>query len=134
MLERAAQAALARHPELPPVGLTIVITGDAQIQQLNRDYREIDAPTDVLSFPASYIDPETSERYLGDILISYPQAASQATTAGHPVSDEIQLLVIHGVLHLLGYDHLEAPDQERMWEIQAEILIGLGLQPGKLVA
>ncbi len=124
-LERAALATLAHQSA--DGDLTIVLTDDAQLQELNRDYLGIDAPTDVLSFPASETDPETDRRYLGDILISVPRADEQARAAGHPLQAEAQLLTVHGALHLLGYDHAEAAEKTRMWKAQAEVLSGLGL-------
>jgi len=133
LLERAVYAALEHQSEPLDSELTIVLTGDVQIQELNRDYLGIDSPTDVLSFPASEtdgleIDPETGMRYIGDIVISMPYAAKSAKKAGHPVESEVQLLVVHGVLHLLGHDHTEVDEKTRMWKAQAEILdmIGLG--------
>ena len=127
LLERAASAALEHEMQSLDSELTIVLTNDARLQELNRDYLGIDAPTDVLSFPASETDPETGARYIGDILISIPRAKSQATTAAHPLESEVQLLVVHGVLHLLGHDHAEATEKARMWKAQAEILAQLGL-------
>lgn len=124
-LERAALAALARQSV--DGDLTIVLTDDAQLHGLNRDYLGIDAPTDVLAFPASETDPETARRYLGDILISVPRAEEQARAAGHVLEAEAQLLTVHGTLHLLGYDHAGTADKARMWNAQAEILAGLGL-------
>jgi probable rRNA maturation factor len=126
VLERATQTVLSR--EFTDGDLTIVLTDDAQLHELNREYLDIDAPTDVLSFPASETDPETARRYLGDILISVPRAEQQAQAAGHALETEVQLLVVHGTLHLLGYDHAEADDKARMWKAQAEVLEGLGLQ------
>ena len=125
LIERAALTALAH--ESGEGDITIVLTDDAQLQQLNRDYLRIDAPTDVLSFPASETDPETGTRYLGDILLSIPRAESQARAAGHPLEAEAQLLVVHGVLHLLGHDHAHAEEKSKMWKAQAEILASLGL-------
>ncbi len=84
-------------------------------------------PTDVLSFPASETDPETGTSYLGDILVSIPRAEAQAQAAGHPLEAEVQLLVVHGVLHLLGYDHANPEEKSRMWAAQAEVLEGIGL-------
>lgn len=107
--------------------LTIVLTDDAQLHELNREYLGIDAPTDVLSFPASETDPETSRRYLGDILISVPRAGLQAHAADHALAAEVQLLTVHGTLHLLGYDHAETEEKARMWKAQSEILEGIGL-------
>lgn len=132
LLERAAQAALEHESESLESELSIVLTDDAHLQKLNREYLGIDAPTDVLSFPASEtdgaeIDPETGARYIGDILISIPRAQAQAEAAGHTLESEVQLLVVHGVLHLLGHDHGEPEEKARMWKAQGEILDSLGL-------
>jgi len=125
-LERAALATLNHQGTSPEASLTIVITDNTRLHELNLQYLKVDAPTDVLSFPAGYTDPDTNAVYLGDILISYPQAQIQAAAAGHPVKAELQLLVVHAVLHLLGYDHLEATDKADMWVAQGQILAQLG--------
>jgi probable rRNA maturation factor len=104
-----------------------VITDDQHLHQLNKQFRDVDAPTDVLSFPAGHVDPENGTRYLGDILISFPRAESQASAADHSFMEELQLLVVHGILHLLGYDHASEDEKERMWLAQAEILGQLGI-------
>jgi probable rRNA maturation factor len=104
-----------------------VLTDDQKVQELNRDYRSLDEPTDVLSFQMDERDPETGELYFGDIVISIPTARSQAQTAGHSLIEELSLLVVHGTLHLLGFDHGNPVDQKRMWDIQTEILDSLGL-------
>jgi probable rRNA maturation factor len=127
LILRAAKAALEHQSQSPDSDLTIVLTDDAQLKELNRDHLGIDAPTDVLSFPASESDPETGARYIGDILISMPYAARSAEKAGHGLEAEVQLLVIHGVLHLFGHDHAETQEKARMWKAQAEILESLGL-------
>lgn len=125
LIQNAAQAALKHRSANGD--MTIVLTDDAQLHELNRDYLGIDAPTDVLSFPASETDPETGARYLGDILISIPRAETQAQAAGHPLEAEVQLLVVHGVLHLLGHDHSEPDEKSKMWKAQDEILKSIGL-------
>jgi probable rRNA maturation factor len=125
LIERAVLAALGQQSA--EGDLSIVLTDDARLRQLNRDYLGIDAPTDVLSFPASETDPETGKSYLGDVLISIPRAEAQAHGAGHPLEAEVQLLVVHGVLHLLGHDHARPEDKLSMWAAQAQILDGLGL-------
>ena len=125
LIERAALAVLAHQST--DGDLSIVLTDDAQLHQLNREYLGVDAPTDVLSFPASETDPETGAPYLGDVLISIPRAEVQARSAGHPLDAELQLLVEHGVLHLLGYDHAEPEVKTRMWSAQGEVLKTLGL-------
>ncbi len=137
LIERAVNAALLHQSQSLDSELTIVLTDDSKIQELNRDYLGIDAPTDVLSFPASEIDgseldgseidPETGARYIGDIIISLPYAAKSARKAGHPLESEVQLLVVHGVLHLLGHDHAKVKEKARMWKAQREILTQLGL-------
>ncbi|MDD5370860.1 MAG: rRNA maturation RNase YbeY [Anaerolineaceae bacterium] len=125
-LRRIAQISLEQQAINPRVDMSIVISSDAVLQQLNHEFLGIDAPTDVLSFPSDEIDPSTGERYLGDIIISYPRAESQAHESGHPINAEIELLIVHGVLHLLGYDHATEEERKRMWGIQAIILEHLG--------
>jgi probable rRNA maturation factor len=127
LLREAAQKALQIDPleELP--SLSIKITGDQEIRRLNAAYRGFDEVTDVLSFEADYYDPDLESRYLGDVVISYPQAAGQAEKRGHPVLSELQLLVIHGILHLLGYDHGSVEERSTMWTIQEQALKALGL-------
>jgi probable rRNA maturation factor len=105
---------------------TILLTGDEQLQEMNLKYLDIDAPTDVLSFPAGYIDPDTNVKYLGDILISYERAKAQSAAGGHAVEQELILLVVHGMLHLLGYDHGAPEEKDEMWAAQARILKSLG--------
>lgn len=127
-LERAVLAALDQGPELESAAVSLVIADDETVRSLNRDYRGLDEVTDVLSFSPNHQGeyegsgtplaqelvefPETpgGQRHLGEVLVSYPQAARQARQAGKPVSGELALLVVHGVLHLLGYDHVRPQD------------------------
>jgi len=140
LLERAARITLEISTPLNPslesapvdADMTIVLTDDKQLRELNLEYLGVDSPTDVLSFPASESDPETGTTYLGDILISIPRAAEQAQAAGHPIEAEVQLLVVHGTLHLLGHDHAEAEEKARMWNAQAEVMSRLGLSYVKI--
>jgi len=126
-LQRAAQITLEYlHPQ-EQVDCSIVITGDAGIQDYNRQYRQIDKPTDVLSFPSGEVDPDVGRRYLGDVIISYPRAAAQARSGNHPLDAELQLLVVHGVLHLGGYDHAQSEARHNMIAAQSEILARVGL-------
>ena len=122
LLVETAQAALAAASDRSGADAALVLSDDAQLQELNRTYLGIDAPTDVLSFPSGEMDPETDAYYLGDVIISYPRATAQAAVGKHPVEAELQLLVVHGMLHLCGYDHAEPDEKAAMWEIQAEIL------------
>ncbi len=125
MLRAAARAAL-RHQAAPAPGdLTVLIAGDAELRALNRRFLRHNYPTDVLSFPSGEPEPAQGRRYLGDIAISYPQARAQARRGAHPVKAELQLRVVHGVLHLLGHDHARPKDKARMWADQAAILDGL---------
>jgi probable rRNA maturation factor len=128
LLEHAARAVLDLSGA-PDADLTLVLTGDSRIQALNRDFLGKGVSTDVLSFPADESDPQTGRRYLGDVLISLPRATEQAGERGHSVEAEVQLLVVHGVLHLLGHDHAEAGEKARMWAAQAEVLNRLGVSP-----
>ena len=125
LLRRTARAALTHQNAPVPSTLTIVITDDEALRELNRHYLGHDYATDVLSFPASEIDLETGATYLGDIALSVPRAQAQARKAGHPLTAEVQLLVVHGVLHLLGHDHATRQEKARMWKAQREILEGL---------
>jgi len=127
LLKKAAQQTLERQTIPKPHAMTILLSDDSQLQTLNHDYLEIDAPTDVLSFPSGEVDLETGEKYLGDVIISVSRAEQQAKAAGHPIEAEAQLLVVHGVLHLLGFDHALAGEKARMWKAQREILKSLGL-------
>jgi probable rRNA maturation factor len=128
VLEEAAQAAL-RQQFAPQADLTVVLTGDERIRGLNRDFLGQDRSTDVLSFPAGEADPETGRQYLGDVVISLPTAGEGARRGGHALQAELQLLVVHGVLHLLGHDHADADEKQRMWTAQAQILTALGISP-----
>jgi probable rRNA maturation factor len=128
LLERAALAVLDLTG-VPEGDLTIALVDERRIQNLNRDFLGQDAPTDVLSFPADEPDPETGCLYLGDVVVSVARAAEQAQEGGHSLEAEMQLLVVHGVLHLLGHDHARAAEKERMWATQARVLERLGISP-----
>jgi probable rRNA maturation factor len=100
-----------------------LLTGDAELRRLNRDFRAIDAPTDVLSFPSASPAGE-----LGDIAISVDRARDQADSYGHELSDEVQILLLHGVLHLLGHDH--ETDRGKMRRLEAKWRKEFGLPTG----
>jgi probable rRNA maturation factor len=130
ILLRAARITLASTGTDKNADMSIVIGNDDLLQNLNLKYRKTDATTDVLSFPSGEIDPDTSMLYLGDVVISLPRAQDQAAAEGHPLAEELQLLVVHGTLHLLGYDHEETKDKKKMQVTQDAILkqLGLGLK------
>jgi probable rRNA maturation factor len=125
-LQRAAEAALQHVTGATDGDLSLVLTDDAQLHDLNRRFRQIDAPTDVLSFPDGETDPDTGQPYLGDVILSVARAEAQAAAAGHTLTDELQLLTIHGVLHLLGHDHAEEDEKAAMWAAQEQILAAIG--------
>jgi len=121
-LEYVAQAVLAETGQTKKGDISLIITDDTEIQQLNKSFRGIDRPTDVLSFNNEYIDLDTGIPYLGEIIISYPTAKTQAIQLGNLVSHELELLLIHGYLHLLGYDHANELDKKAMWQLQKKLL------------
>jgi probable rRNA maturation factor len=127
VLRRAVEFTLVHQGHSPDADLTVVLGDDNLLQELNRQFLGFDTPTDVLSFPSGEIDPETQAIYLGDILISYERALTQSQAGGHPVEEELQLLVVHGVLHLLGFDHGEPDEKAAMWAAQTDILLHLGV-------
>ena len=107
-----------------------MLADEETVHDMNRRYRNVDAPTDVISFytetPSDevglFVLPNDGVRRLGDVVISYPQAVEQAREAGHSTRRELTLLVIHGVLHLLGYDHEIPDDATRMRGREAVLL------------
>jgi probable rRNA maturation factor len=130
-LKHAAKTALTMQLSPAESEITIVLTNDESVKELNQQFRGIDAPTDVLSFPADLPPmPEGEEPdtlYLGDLVIAYPYTRVQAEREGHPLEDSFKLLVVHGVLHLLGFDHDTPQNRAIMWAQQANILTALGI-------
>lgn len=126
-IKTAANAALRYMGAGDETELTVVIQSNEDLRNLNREFRGVDAPTDVLAFPADEIDPDSGNHYIGDIAISYPYTRDQALQAGHPLEHELKLLVVHGILHLFEMDHLEAGDTQEMWDAQYSIMDSLGI-------
>jgi probable rRNA maturation factor len=111
--------------------VTLVVTSDEAVADLNREYRGMDGPTDVLSFPAQeptpgFVSAPEMVGYLGDIVIALPYTRRQAEELGRALDDELRLLAIHGALHLLGYDHGTPAEEATMWAQQDAILAQLG--------
>ncbi len=109
--------------------VAVVLSDDETLQSLNRRFRGVDRPTDVLSFADDTRGPFSvvgELRYLGDIVISVERAEAQAQAAGGTLTQEIQVLAVHGTLHLLGHDHATPEDKARMWAAQAAALQHLG--------
>jgi probable rRNA maturation factor len=116
-------AALLAAADLAAAELSLVLCGDAFIQVLNRDYRGQDRPTDVLSFAMREgEDGDADDPVLGDVVISLETAARQAAERGHSVGREVQFLLVHGFLHLLGYDHADDAGEAEMEEAAARLL------------
>lgn len=113
---RLLQALAEDEPRLAEAELSVLLCDDPFIHDLNRAWRQVDAPTDVLSFPQN--DPVT----LGDVVISVDTAARQAAEQGHPLERELRVLLVHGVLHLLGHDH-HAPEETARMRAEEERLL-----------
>lgn len=131
-LQQAVTTVLNQHELDRDSSLAIVFTDNSGVQKLNVQHRQIDAPTDVLSFPADPL-PEfiTNEPlYLGDLIVAYPYASKQAEAHGHHLDDSLCLLVIHGTLHLLGYDHNTPENRAEMWAAQADALKTMRIDTG----
>lgn len=101
--------------------LTIRLTGDDEMAALNQRFRNIDQTTDVLSFTQEVVDPETGRTYLGDVIVSLEQASKQANEHNFTLEEECIYLVIHGTLHLLGYDHENLDEKKQMWLLQEQL-------------
>jgi probable rRNA maturation factor len=124
-LKKAAEL-LLREYNLEQAEVGIILTDNAYLQRLNAAYRGLDKPTDVLSFglmePGQQPAGDEPEPALGDIYISLDLAAEQAAAAGHSLAREIMLLAVHGMLHLLGFDHAEPAEQKAMQEKERAVL------------
>lgn len=140
------------HPKYRALSLTIA--DDDTVRTLNRDYRGLDETTDVLAFafdhPGHYEGenappvaedvhfisapdaPESNDGFAGEVIVSYPQCFRQAEAGGHSVQDELALLITHGVLHLLGYDHAEPPEEQAMQALERRTLSQLAIRDPRL--
>jgi probable rRNA maturation factor len=116
--------------DLDRVEISVLLTTDAAIRALNREWRRKDRPTDVLSFPAGEPPPgATGPRHLGDIILSLDTARRQARVHGRSLGDELDLYLAHGLLHLLGHDHHRRRDAERMATLEKRLLGRPGMVP-----
>lgn len=139
LIRRTIRTALALEGVDFPCEIDVCVTDDAGIHEINRDMRSVDAPTDVLSFPAFDLspgelpdpddaDPGTGLIPLGDMVLSYERVAAQAKEYGHSRSRELAYLVTHSVLHLLGFDHMdEGPEKALMRLHEERIMAALAL-------
>ncbi len=146
LLQKAAKATLDTCGVTDNVQVGVKLCTDEHIKSINKEFREIDKSTDVLSFPMLdlsapitdggepetpmelEIDPETGEMMLGDIVISVETASRQAEEYGHSLEREMAYLLVHGMLHLLGYDHMEESDKKIMRQSEEIILNAIGLR------
>jgi probable rRNA maturation factor len=122
-LKTAAELALKRGGAPRKAALTILLTGDAQLRSLNRHFRGRNEPTNVLSFPAQ----KNVDGYLGDVALAYGVTEKEARAAGRRFADHATHLVIHGVLHLLGFDHVTPGKAREMEPLETRILARLGI-------
>ena len=135
LCQRAVQIVLDSCGEqLPPgrvVEISLVLAGDEAVQELNRTWRDKDAPTNVLSFPGMDDDdpdlPDDAPVLLGDVILAYETCAAEALRDGIALGDHLVHLVVHGTLHLLGYDHIELGDAEEMEGLEVELLAALNI-------
>jgi len=139
LCRRAIKATLQEEGIAVPVQISVLVSDDRGIAEINQEHRGKDTPTDVLSFPtAAYtpgafepreadIDPDTGCLHLGDIVVSGERAAAQAEEYGHDTSREIAYLMVHATLHLLGYDHEDPEVQQQMRLREEHVLGSLGL-------
>ncbi|MGN0408005.1 MAG: rRNA maturation RNase YbeY [Bacteroides sp.] len=127
------------------VEVNVILTDNVSIHEINREYRDVDAPTDVLSFPMieydtpagfdiieaadieDYFEPDTGELILGDIIVSVEKVMEQADKYGHSVKRELAFLVAHSMLHLFGYDHMEPDEAKVMEDKQNQILLNIDI-------
>ena len=132
LIERAVAVALRAEQLDGAIEIGVLVTDDAALHRLNRDYRGVDAPTDVLSFADDAQEDDThpafvrapdAPRYLGDVAISYERIVAQAAEYGHSRERELAFLTVHGVLHLLGYDHERGPEDQAAMRAREEVIM-----------
>ena len=123
VLARAAAEATLASEGAVGEGVSLLLTDDATVRDLNVRFRQQDKPTNVLSFPA----PQNPERFLGDVALAYGVCAREAQEQGKPLAHHLQHLVAHGVLHLLGYDHMSDAEAAEMEALERVVLAGLGV-------
>ena len=112
-IKKAALAVLIEEQVDEPCELSVLLTDDEGIHVINKEFRNVDRPTDVLSFPMGDTDPRTGRLLLGDMVLNTDRAAAQGVEFGHGPEHEISYLTVHSVLHLLGYDHVDEGEMKR---------------------
>ena len=135
LIQRAISAALREEKAPDDCEVSVLLTDNEGIHELNRDYRGVDRPTDVLSFPANELspgefdadlcerDPETGRVFLGDMAISLEKCEAQAEEFGHSFERELMYLTVHSTLHLLGYDHVDEAEMKRQMRGREDVIM-----------
>ena len=135
LIQRAISAALREEKVPDDCEVSVLLTDNEGIHELNRDYRGVDRPTDVLSFPANELspgefdadlcerDPETGRVFLGDMAISLEKCEAQAEEFGHSFERELMYLTVHSTLHLLGYDHVDEAEMKRQMRGREDVIM-----------
>lgn len=135
LIRSCCAAVLSCEDFREPASVDVTFVSNRTIREYNREYREIDRATDVLSFPAGEggnypVDPETGRHILGDIVISLERAVEQAREYGHSFEREVGFLTVHSMLHLLGYDHIDESDGDIMRAHEKAVLNKIALTRG----
>jgi probable rRNA maturation factor len=125
-LQRVLDAALA-EAGIARASLTVLLVGDGESGRLHEAHFSDPTPTDVMTFPDGEVDPESGLLHLGDLAVGVAVARREAVARGRPLADELTLYVLHGLLHLLGYDDVSAAKLRRMWAAQRRLLQGVGI-------
>jgi probable rRNA maturation factor len=126
-VRRAARQAVAMAgvPVMPGAEIAVLLTDDARMRAVNQQWRAKDKPTNVLSFPGAPPERIAKALFLGDIILAFETTAAEAAAEEKPLDHHMMHLVVHGVLHLLGYDHMTSGDAERMESLESAILASL---------
>ena len=128
-IRRAALAVLKAEEVDEPCDLSVLLTDDEGIHVINREFRQVDKPTDVLSFPMGDVDPRNGRLLLGDMVLNVDRAKAQGEEFGHGPEHELSYLTVHSVLHLLGYDHVDEGEMKRAMRAREKVIMNM-LEPG----
>jgi len=132
LLNQAVNTVFEHLAIVDELDVTVYLADNEEIMELNAEWMGIEAPTDVLSFPSEEMNMDTGNQYLGDIVISTQKALEQAEINGHSLEDECRLLVVHGMLHLFGFDHSTEDEKAEMWKVQKQVLTKLHIDNIKI--
>ena len=127
-IRQAVLAVLAAEEIQEPCEVSVLLTDDAGIHVINREFRQVDKPTDVLSFPMGDMDPQSGRLLLGDMVLNVDRAKAQGEEFGHGAEHEIRYLTVHSILHLLGYDHVDEGEMKREMRAREKVIMAI-LEP-----